>query len=145
MTDPVLRLYPQPSGEVPLKGLYLDHDLRAAASREDKAYVYSNYVTSLDGRIAVPHPSKPGLVVPENLANARDWRLFQELAVQADVLITSGRYLRDYADGRAQEILSVYDDPQFADLVSWRTQRGYPPNPIWLSSAAVWTFQFLTP
>ncbi len=129
MTDPVLRLYPQPSEEEPLEGLYLDHDLRAAASSEDKAYVYSNYVTSLDGRIAVPHPSKPGLVVPKNVANARDWRLFQELTIQADVLITSGRYLRDYADGRAQEILTVYNDPRFADLVSWRTERGLSPQP----------------
>jgi len=129
MTDTVLRLYPQPSKEEPLEGLYLGHDLRAAVSGEHKAYVYSNYVTSLDGRIAVPHPAKSGLVVPENVANARDWRLFQELAIQADLLITSGRYLRDYADGRAQEILTVYDEPRFADLVSWRKQRGLSARP----------------
>jgi len=129
MTSSVLRLYPQPSLEEPLEGLYLGHDLRAAAPTEHKAYVYSNYVTSLDGRIAVPHPSKPGLVVPDNVANARDWRLFQELAVQADVLITSGRYLRDYAEGRAQEILTVYNEPRFADLVSWRKQRGLSARP----------------
>ena len=86
-------------------------------------------VTSLDGRIAVPHPTKAGMVVPDQITNPRDWRLFQELAVQADIIISSGRYLRDYAEGRAQEILRVYDDPQFADLKDWRTERGLSPQP----------------
>jgi riboflavin biosynthesis pyrimidine reductase len=69
------------------------------------------------------------MVVPDQITNPRDWRLFQELAVQADIIITSGRYLRDYAKGRSQEILRVYDDPQFADLKDWRTERGLSPQP----------------
>jgi riboflavin biosynthesis pyrimidine reductase len=51
------------------------------------------------------------------------------LAVQADVVISSGRYLRDYASGHAQEILRIYDDPQFADLAQWRVQHGLSPQP----------------
>ncbi len=125
--DLVTRLYPQPSGQESLHGLYLSHDLRALADAMDRPFVYSDYVVSLDGRIAVPHSTKPGLTVPKAIANDRDWRLFQELAVQADVVITSGRYLRDYADGRAQEILRVYDDPRFADLKEWRLSRGLMP------------------
>lgn len=70
-----------------------------------------------------------GLIVPKETANARDWRLFQELAVQADIVISSGRYLRDYAAGKAQEILRVYDDPQFADLFDWRRTHGLPAQP----------------
>lgn len=120
----VRRLYPLPSQERPLVGLYLAHDLRRQAAEMDHALVYANYVVSLDGRISVPHPAKAGQTVPKAIANDRDWRLFQELAVQADVVITSGRYLRDYADGRAQEILQVYDDPNFADLKQWRLDRG---------------------
>lgn len=112
-----------------MEGLYLAHDLRGLAAGLGRPFVYTNYVASLDGRIAVPHPSRPGLTVPRQVANERDWRLFQELAVQADVLITSGRYLRDYADGRAQEILQVYDDPRFADLKAWRAQQGLSPQP----------------
>ena len=42
---------------------------------------------------------------------------------------TSGRYLREYAEGRAQEILTVYDDPAFADLTQWRREQGLPPQP----------------
>jgi riboflavin biosynthesis pyrimidine reductase len=129
MSDSIIRLFPLPSQEFPLKGLYLSHNLRENKRDSGESFVYSNYVTSLDGRIAVPHPTKAGMVVPDQITNPRDWRLFQELAVQADILITSGRYLRDYAEGRAQEILRVYDDPQFADLKDWRTERGLSPQP----------------
>jgi riboflavin biosynthesis pyrimidine reductase len=67
-------------------------------------------------------------MVPKAIANERDWRLFQELAAQADLIISSGRYLRDWADGRAQEILQV-DDPRFADLRLWRQEQGLSPQP----------------
>ena len=129
MRDSIIRLFPLPSQDFPLKGLYLSHNLRENKRDSGESFVYSNYVTSLDGRIAVPHPTKAGMVVPDQITNPRDWRLFQELAVQADILITSGRYLRDYAEGRAQEILRVYDDPQFADLKDWRAERGLSPQP----------------
>lgn len=129
MDEPILRLYPLPSQEVPLKGLYLGDNLRRYAQAQDRAFVYANFITSLDGRIAIAHPTKPGMIIPDQIANPRDWRLFQELAVQADISITSGRYLRDYADGRAQEILRVYDDPQFADLKDWRSENGLKPLP----------------
>jgi riboflavin biosynthesis pyrimidine reductase len=126
--DHIIRLYPLPSRERPLKGAYLDHQLRRYSQSSGRAFVYSNFITSLDGRIAIPHPSKPGQMVPKSTANDRDWRLFQELAVQADLIISTGRYLRDWADGRAQEILRV-DDPDFADLKAWRLAQGLSPQP----------------
>jgi riboflavin biosynthesis pyrimidine reductase len=129
MRDSIIRLFPLPSQEFPLKGLYLSHNLRENNRDSGRSFVYSNYVASLDGRIAVPHPTKVGMMVPDQITNPRDWRLFQELAVQADIIITSGRYLRDYAEGRAQEILRVYDDPQFTDLKDWRTERSLSPQP----------------
>lgn len=124
----ITQLYPQPTQERPLKGTYLAHHLRKYSQASGKAFVYGNFVTSLDGRIAIPHPTREGLMVPQDTANERDWRLFQELAAQADLIISSGRYLRDWADGRAQEILRV-DDPEFADLKEWRLARGLPPQP----------------
>ena len=125
----VLQLYPPPTQNLPLNGLYLSQNLQHFAETTGKPFVYTNYVVSLDGRIAIPHPAKPGMTVPKAIANNRDWRLFQELAVQADVLLTSGRYLRDYAENRAQEILNIYDNPDFADLAEWRTGRNLPPYP----------------
>lgn len=127
--DTIWQLCPAPAREVALEGLYLGHDLRSQAEELGRPFVYTNYVTSIDGRIAVPRPNGKGMMVPPDTANDRDWRLFQELAVQADVIISSGRYLRDYAEGRAQEILRIYDQPQFADLGRWRAGRGLPPYP----------------
>lgn len=127
MDNSVLQLFPPPTRELPLQGLYLAHDLRQHAETTGRPYLYANFVTSLDGRIAVPHPSRPGLTVPGATANDRDWRLFQEMAAQADMIISSGRYLRDWADGRAQEILQV-DDPRYADLRRWREEHGLPPQ-----------------
>jgi riboflavin biosynthesis pyrimidine reductase len=126
--DHITQLYPLPAQERALKGTHLAHQLRDTSQASGKAFVYANFVTSLDGRIAVPHPSQPGLTVPQTTANQRDWRLFQELAVQSDLIISSGRYLRDWAAGRAQEILRV-DDPDFADLKEWRLAQGLPPQP----------------
>jgi riboflavin biosynthesis pyrimidine reductase len=129
MERPVLQLYPLPSQERPLKGLYLAHNLREQVpSVPGRPTIYSNFVSSLDGRIAIPHPSRPGMTIPKTTANERDWRLYQELAAQADLIISSGRYLRDWSDGQAQEILQI-EDPRFADLRDWRRDRGLPPQP----------------
>ena len=125
----VIRLYPQPAELKPLAGLYLEQDVRAQSEGRTHPLLYANFVHSLDGRIAVPDKVHGGISVPKAVANDRDWRLFQELAVQADVIITTGRYLRDYAAGKAQEILRIHDDPAFADLVQWRDQHNLPPLP----------------
>lgn len=129
MQNGVTRLLPQPVDSQPLAGLYLNHDIRARAEGRDRPFVYANFVASLDGRIAVPDLEQGGMKIPFTVANDRDWRLFQELAVQADVIITTGRYLRDYGEGKAQEILRVYDHPAFADLAAWRQARGLSPQP----------------
>ena len=123
MTQTVIPLYPEAGEKRPLTNLYLDHNIRQESQTAGRAFVYANFVISLDGRIAIPHPTRSGLTVPKAIANERDWRLFQELAAQADLIISSGRYLRDWADGRAQEILQT-DDPRFADLRQWRQDQG---------------------
>ena len=129
ITDTIWQLYPMPAQEVDLKGLYLRHDLRKFGQELGRPFVYTNYVTSIDGRIAIPRSEGKGMVVPKDTANDRDWRLFQELAVQADVILSSGRYLRDYAEGKTQEILRVYDEPRFEDLGRWRAERGLSDYP----------------
>ncbi|KPL81071.1 pyrimidine reductase [Ornatilinea apprima] len=128
MDELITQLYPLPSSERQLKGLYLSHNLRQYSHVSKKPFVYANFIVSLDGRIAVPHEDGNGQAVPTSIANERDWRLFQELATQSDLLISSGRYLRDWAAGRAQEILRV-DDPRFSDLKGWRLDHNLPPQP----------------
>ncbi|MCK5634560.1 MAG: dihydrofolate reductase family protein [Anaerolineales bacterium] len=129
MNDNIFQLYPVPSREVSLHGLYLDHDLRAQAEGLERVFVCANFIGSLDGRIAVPNPSGKGVTLAEAITNPRDWRLFQELAVQADIMITSGRYLREYATGVKQEILQIHNEPKFKDLQHWRLSRGFSPQP----------------
>ena len=57
MKDDVIRLFPGPGQELPLQGLYLNHALRQKAESLGRPFVYANFVTSLDGRIAVPGPT----------------------------------------------------------------------------------------
>src|SRR5690606_7771535 len=53
MNDEVLQLYPPPTQGVPLSRLYLEHPLHRISGSES-GLVYSNFVSSLDGRIALP-------------------------------------------------------------------------------------------
>lgn len=124
----VTQLYPFPAREMPLDGAYLAHDLRQYGVHDGRPFIYTNYIASIDGRIAIPREDGSGMTVPKTTANDRDWRLFQELAAQSDLVISSGRYLRDWAEGRAQEILRV-DEPEFADLRQWRVDKGLAPHP----------------
>jgi riboflavin biosynthesis pyrimidine reductase len=124
----VTRLYPVPSMEFPLKGLYLGQSMRIGRS-ETSPFVYSNYIMSLDGRIAIARDGRSTRQVPTAIANPRDWRLYQELAAHADILITSGRYFRQSEIGEAQDRLPVSDHPDYADIRDWRGRHGLAPQP----------------
>lgn len=124
----LIKLFPPPMETVALDGLYLSHELQRLGTRS-RPFVYAGFVVSLDGRISLPHPAKDTHVVPDAIANPRDWRLFQELSAQADVLITSGRYIRQLAQNVAQDYLPVSEKPEFADLTRWRESHGLMPQP----------------
>ena len=128
MQGTISRLFPSPAPEVALPGLYLDHRLHTRGSH-DRPYVYSNFITTLDGRIAIATGDRTSHGVPKQTVNARDWRLYQELAAQADLLITSGRFLRQSVAGEAQDVLPIGSDEDFADLHAWRRQHGLAPQP----------------
>ena len=101
----VLRLYPAPQQKIPLKGLYLSLSLHRQAE-SGEVFIYANFIASLDGRISLldAHGEQG---VPASLANKRDWRLYQELAAQSDIMLTSARYFRQLARGNAQDLLPV--------------------------------------
>ncbi|MDX8391750.1 MAG: dihydrofolate reductase family protein [Mariprofundaceae bacterium] len=120
----ILRLYPAPVQAQPLSGTYLDFGLHA----RDDVFIYANYIASLDGRIAMPEANgEQG--VPAALANPRDWRLYQELAAQSDIMLTSARYFRQLAKGNAQDLLPVGSQPDFSDLRDWRRANGLKSQP----------------
>jgi riboflavin biosynthesis pyrimidine reductase len=124
----LIKLFPTPSERVALSGLYLSHNLHKLGS-VSRPFVYSAFISSLDGRISLPHPEKDTHIVPGAIANSRDWRLFQELAAQADVLITSGRYIRQLAQNMAQDSLPVSEKPHYSDLIEWRKSQGLSAQP----------------
>jgi riboflavin biosynthesis pyrimidine reductase len=125
----VLRLIPQPGGRLPIRGLLLDHDLRSTVGPAE-TLVYTAFVVSVDGRIAVDAQGDGDLSVPATLANERDWRLFQELVAQADAVIVSGRYVRERGEGSGQSVFDYLEDEGHADLVSWRRTQHLPERPV---------------
>ncbi|MGH8533316.1 MAG: RibD family protein, partial [Gammaproteobacteria bacterium] len=124
----LMKLFPAPVETVPLERLYLNHNLRGVRD-PSRPFVYTNFVASLDGRIALGCPRTGTAVVPDDIANARDWRLFEELAAQADVLLTTGRYLRQLARGDAQAILPLSEEAAYQDLRDWRQAQGLAAQP----------------
>jgi riboflavin biosynthesis pyrimidine reductase len=124
----VTRLYPSPATECPLEGLYFRKELRPGDDA-GKPFVYSNFISSLDGRIALAQEGRHTHQVPSAITNPRDWRLYQELAGQADILITSGRFFRQSEIEEAQDRLPVSDNPDFSDIRVWRRRQGLAAQP----------------
>ena len=81
--------------------------------------VYANFVTSLDGRVAVTDAQGVSRL-PAGLTNARDWRLFQELQAHADCLVTHSGYLRALASGDLDNVLQAGIAAGSADIARWR-------------------------
>ncbi len=125
----LLQLYP-PASEAKraLQGVYLALQLHRQAD-DGEVLIYSNYIASVDGRISRFDAKKSDAQVPEAIANKRDWRLYQELAAQADVMITSARYFRQLAAGRAQDLLPIGSAPAYHDLLQWRQDEGLKAQP----------------
>lgn len=136
----ILQVYPTPGGDRPLRGAYLDHDVHALGSTE-RPFVYANFLSSLDGRIALVDADSGESRVPDALTNANDWRLFQELEAQADCLITHGGYLRSLASGRLGNILQVGARRESTDLLAWRRHHGLEDQPAIVVASASLEFE----
>ncbi|MEO0974501.1 MAG: dihydrofolate reductase family protein [Pseudomonadota bacterium] len=137
----VIALHPpssSPRGAVPVRGLYLDGQL--SALRSDAPLIYANFVTSLDGRIALGSDEQEAHV-PQALTTAADWRLFQELQAHADCFIVHGAYLRALAAGRLGDILQVGLRAESADLLGWRAARGASHQPSIVVASASLDFE----
>lgn len=121
------RLYPGPGAEIPLTGLYLAHDLRRLAP-PDRPYIYSDFIQSLDGRISQPDPRSRRPRPPPSIKHAHDWRLYLELAAQADAVLISGRRLRELGAER-DGALHCVEETADGDLAEWRRDRGLALHP----------------
>ncbi len=120
---PIIQVFPEAKTYRSIRGIYLDE----IPLRGKTPFVYANFLTSLDGRIAVRQNG--ALTLPAALTSDNDLRLFLELRAQADCIITHGGYMRARAQGRLGDILAVGDDSPHGDLTQWRRDHAMPPQP----------------
>ena len=130
----IFRLYPPPFEAISLQGLYLQLGLHHQGSTV-APFVYANFLTSLDGRIAL-NDDQGESYLPKSLTTPHDFRLFLELQCQADCLITHGGYLRSLAKGRLGNILQIGQHELGRDLLDWRLGQGLPPQPATVIASA---------
>ena len=127
----VIQLFPLPARRRRLEGLYLNESLplpAAGVPADAPTLVYANFVTSLDGRIAVTDAGGAARL-PEGLTNPRDFRLFRELQAHADCLVTHGGYLRALASGALGNVLQVGHGAGGEGIARWRADRGMAAQP----------------
>ena len=124
----VIRQIEPEERRVSLEGMYLSHGLQEMAKSLSRPIVIANYVTDLNEVIAIEGERGS----PEELKNPSDWRLFQELTAQADVLITSASTMNDFVEKgeRDQNVLTQFDKGSpFEDLGIWREKHGLKRYP----------------
>ena len=135
MSNTILKIYPGPVEEIPLKGNYLGHRIHELGA-PGKPFVYGSFVSSLDGRIALDDPVDGTSHVPSRLTSANDFRLLLELVAQADCLITHGHYMRAIVEGRLDDILQVGRQHGAEDLAAMRAARGMSAQPAVVIASA---------
>jgi riboflavin biosynthesis pyrimidine reductase len=132
----ILKIYPQ-ARETPLRGLYLAHRLHELGA-PGRPFVYGDFVSSLDGRIALRDAASGESRLPQELTSDSDLRLLLELHAQADCLVTNGGYLRAVARKRLDDILQVGTVRGHHDLAAWRQANGLSEQPaICIASASL--------
>jgi len=124
MKNNLLRFYPGTCEKVSIKGLYLAQQLHKLGTAESP-FVYANFLSSLDGRIAVEDVAQRSTHIPKHITTASDFGLFMELHAQADCIITHGGYMRALAEGRLGNILQVKNEGH----AEWRRNNGLKPQP----------------
>lgn len=128
MTKTVKQLYPQSMQSVPLRGLYLRH-ARLVQENTGQPMVYANFLTSMDGRIALKTHNSNYFELPAHLKSEEDFLLLLELYAHADCIITHGGYMRSLAAGRLGNILQLPYTNETQYIHDWRKQQGLKPNP----------------
>ena len=109
--------------QVPLEGLYLDQRLMDTAAEIGRSLVLTDFLTDKNGVIAKAIQDRH-FEIPAVLKNSSDWRRYQELIAQADVIISGGSYFKRLAT--SQDVLYQFEPGNaFEKLGQWRLNAGY--------------------
>ena len=98
--------------------------------------MFANFLSSLDGRIALEDVSLGTPYIPKHITTASGFRLFMELHAQADCLITNGGYMRALGEDRLGNILQV----RHQDLLEWRRNNDLNAQPAVIIASASLNF-----
>ena len=128
MAKKLQQLFPPSPEKVELKNLYL-YKYSWFSNDNTQPRIAANFLTSLDGRIAVSPNAQIKTELPKHLTSDEDFRLFLELHAQADCLITHGGYMRALAENKLGNILQLPNNKECEDLYNWRALQGLKPHP----------------
>ena len=136
MDKEVVCLYPEFGIAEPLHGLYLRREFHADANSQ-RPFVYANFLSSLDGRIAWRDSQREQYQLPESIKSDEDFRLFLELYAHADCIVTHGGYMRSLAAGTLGNVLQVPQLSWTEDIHVWRREHGLKlaPDVVIISSS----------
>ena len=128
MNKQVICLHPNAGEAVPLQGLYLRlADL--APWDQSRPMIYANFLSSLDGRIAVKHEGEQHYQLPDSLKSDEDFHLFLELFAHADCIVTHGGYMRSLAEDRLGNVLQIPEQEWTTYIHDWRADKGLSKHP----------------
>ena len=82
----------------------------------NKPFYYANFLSSLDGRIAIHNEKYSTLLTPDVIKSDIDYNLFCQLHAQADCLVTNTNYINGLNNGYYGDILSQRNKK----LINWR-------------------------
>jgi hypothetical protein len=122
----VTQLFPEKK-QVQLEGLYLGQRLVEISTRIERSLVITDFLSDRNEVIAKADEHRR-FQVPDEIRNGSDWRLFQELMAQADVIISGENYLKRFAriGSAAEDILFQFEPGRgFEELGEWRLISGY--------------------
>ncbi len=128
MNKEIVCLYPEFGAAEPLRGLYLRRNPFAAVNQQ-RPFVYANFLSSLDGRIALRGSDQTHFQLPKTLKSDEDFRLFLELYAHADCIITHSGYMRSLSAGRLGNVLQIPDLQSTQDIHDWRKEHGMASAP----------------
>ena len=128
MSKHVIRLFPGSGETEPLQGLYLRRPVLADRNLT-RPLIYANFISSLDGRIALYDRYDDQHTLPAQLKCEEDFQLFLELYAHADCIITHGGYMRSLAAGRLGNVLQLPDYDSSRYLHEWRVTQGLETAP----------------
>ena len=116
MNQMIKKIYPNAKKAlIKAESMYLQ-PLLSDIKPYNRPFYYANFLSSLDGRIAIHDKKYSTLLTPDVIKSDIDFNLFCQLHAQADCLVTNTNYINGLNNGYYGDILSQRNQK----LINWR-------------------------